>query len=268
MARVGALILAYHAVEAGPRPLCVEPGRFAEQLDALVDAGARTLRMSEIAAGLRSGDPPDRAVAITFDDGFASVVEQAVPALVERGMRATIFCVAGHIGGTNDWASQSTSAPRRPLAGQAQLSELARLGFEIGSHGIDHLPLNAASAEQLRREIVDSQAALEQAIAAPVRCLAYPYGAEPPASARPLLAATYVAACGTRAGRARTGQDLFALPRVDAHYVHRPALLRRAAAGTIDPYLGARRRAAALRRRWSPDHAQKSIGGAAVLLER
>jgi peptidoglycan/xylan/chitin deacetylase (PgdA/CDA1 family) len=263
-----ALILAYHAVERGLRPLCVEPKRFRDQLDALADAGARTLTLEQVAAGLSAGDLPDQAVAITFDDGFASVVEHAVPALLERGMRATIFCVAGHLGGANDWATQPEWAPRLPLAGAAQLAEVAALGFGIGSHGIEHLPLAVASGPELRREIVDSRAALEQALATPVPCFAYPYGAEPPASARPLLEGTYIAACGTRAGRARPGHDRFSLPRVDAHYVHRPALLRRAAAGMLDPYLGARRRAAAVRRRLRPDYAQKSIGARAVLSGR
>jgi peptidoglycan/xylan/chitin deacetylase (PgdA/CDA1 family) len=84
-----ALILTYHAVERGPAPLCVDPGLFREHLDVLAGAGAAVLTVSQVAEAVRGGALPERAVAITFDDGFAGVAEHAAEALAERGMRAT-----------------------------------------------------------------------------------------------------------------------------------------------------------------------------------
>ena len=66
-AAVTAVVLTYHAVEDGPAPLCVEPELFRAQLDCLVDVGAETLTISALAACLRDGSLPARAVAITFD---------------------------------------------------------------------------------------------------------------------------------------------------------------------------------------------------------
>ncbi|HET9052039.1 MAG TPA: polysaccharide deacetylase family protein, partial [Candidatus Dormibacteraeota bacterium] len=69
-----AAILAFHAVEDGPGPLCLGPAVFERQVRALAAAGAVGLTVSDVASRLRRGDTlPRRAVAFTFDDGFESV---------------------------------------------------------------------------------------------------------------------------------------------------------------------------------------------------
>lgn len=249
-----ALILTYHAVEAGPAPLCIEPGLFAAHLDCLAAVGAQTLTISELADCLRAGELPERAVAITFDDGFASVAERAAPLLRERGMVATVFCVSGHVGGVNDWPTQPPRAPRRPLASAGQLVALSRAGVEIAAHGVSHLPLGTASAAELRREVIDGRAALERVVGGPVRTFAYPYGARPSPRREAVVRGEYEAACTTALALVRPGTDPFALPRVDAHYVRRPALLRRAVHGSLDHYLRVRRATARARRMINQDY--------------
>ena len=123
-----ALILAYHAVEAGPRPLFVEPPPFRAHLDLLAESDVEVVSLERIVRGLRDGDLPDRCAAITFDDGFVSVADTAAPLLAERGMPATVFCVAGWLGRTNDWPSQPDGVPRRDLADANALAELAAAG--------------------------------------------------------------------------------------------------------------------------------------------
>lgn len=252
-----ALILTYHAIEPGPFPLCIDPRLFAEHLDCLKACGAETVTISELAQRLRSDELSGPTVAITFDDGFASVVEHGAALLLERGMVATMFCVAGHLGGTNDWPTQPLRAPRRQLASAGQLVALARARFEIGSHGVEHLPLSKASHAQARRELVDGRAVLERTLGTPVRSFAYPYGARPGPAAHALVRQEYSAACTTALDVPRRGTDLFALPRVDAHYVRNPALLRRAVRGSLDHYLRARRATARARRLIRPDHATR-----------
>jgi peptidoglycan/xylan/chitin deacetylase (PgdA/CDA1 family) len=243
-----ALIVTYHAVQCGPKPLCIPPALFAEHLDCLLDCGARTMTISELTSALRNGELPERAVAITFDDGFRSVATQAAPMLVERGMSATVFCVAGHLGGDNDWPSQPPRAPRLALAGAAELSALARAGFEVGSHGMEHAPLARANRELAKVEIGHSKAVLEQSVGTPVRSFAYPYGALPSTVARAAVEATYDGAVGAGLASLRATDDLYALPRVDAHYLRRPERLRAAALGSLEVYLRGRRLAARARR--------------------
>jgi peptidoglycan/xylan/chitin deacetylase (PgdA/CDA1 family) len=250
------LILTYHAVEAHPGSLCIDPARLAAHLDEVAESGRPVLTVSEIAAALADGALTAGAVAITFDDGFDSVADRAAPLLLERGLRATVFCVAGHLGAHNDWPTQAPGAPRRRLADAGELRELAIAGFELGSHGMTHLPLRRATERELHRELVDSRLALEDAVQAPVTSFAYPYGETLPRSARPLLECTYEAACTTRIGAIDADSDRFALPRVDAHYVRRAGMVLAAADGHRHSYLRIRGVAARARRVARPDYAR------------
>jgi peptidoglycan/xylan/chitin deacetylase (PgdA/CDA1 family) len=252
------MILTYHSVSTGPSPLCIAPAHLREHLDCVLDAGATVLSIAELASALRERRLPEGSVAFTFDDGYADLAK-AAPLLLERGMRCTVFCVAGYLGGLSDWPTLPRRAPRLPLATPAQLAELAEAGFEIGSHGIEHSPLHRASESTLRRELVDSRAMLEQAVGVPVRSFACPYGLRPPAAARGLIEHAYEALCADGLGPVRPGADPLALPRIDAHYLRRPGLLRNALEGDNRPYLALRRAGARARRMVLTDYRRSSI---------
>jgi len=249
------LVLTYHAIGRDGGALGIEPELFGEQLDVLLDAGASFLTVAQVAAAVDGGRLPARAVAVTFDDGLTSVAQDAAPILAERGLPATVFCVAGRLGAESDWPSARPGAPRFPLMTAQQLAELAAAGFEIGSHGMEHAPLVAGSEPQLYREVADSRLVLEQAVGVPVTSFAYPYGAGPTPVARSLVEKTYRAACTTTLGPVTGGADVHALPRVDVHYLRSPQLLRRALSGSLGPYLRARGLGARARRVLAKDYA-------------
>ena len=251
-----ALVLTYHAVDSGSPPLSVEPALFREHLSVIAEAGVRTVTIAELAAELRAGDLASPAVAITFDDGFRSVAEVAATALADRGMCATVFCVAGHLGGRSDWPSARPGGFVAELASADELRELARSGFEIGSHGMTHEPLVGEDEAVLQREVVDSRRVLEDATGTAVTSHATPYGAGPGTRARALLEATYAASCSTRLGFVDAGADPYALPRIDAHYVRRPEYLRRAIDGSLDGYLRLRGVGSRVRRTIRKDYAR------------
>ena len=254
----GALVVTYHAVEPGPSPICVDPDLFRRQLDELVGGGARSLTVRELGERLAAGTLPDRAVALTFDDGFASVVRTAAPLLRERGLTATVFCVAGHLGGRSDWATQPSGSPRLDLAGADELAKLAAAGFEIGSHSSTHMPLAGAGAEALRRELDDSRRRLEDAVGVEVTSFAHPYGVPAGGGAERLAAAGYHAACTAELRRVGPKDDPLALPRVDAWYLKRPALFGLALRESLLLYLAARRHAARARRLVRKDYVAHS----------
>ena len=86
------------------RELAVEPGMyvtpetFTKHLEWLKD-GFNVLSLGEIANRLEARRPlPERACAITFDDGWRDNWEFAYPALRRAGLPATIFLVAARIG--------------------------------------------------------------------------------------------------------------------------------------------------------------------------
>jgi len=253
---MSALVLMYHGVERRPGPLFVEPALFAEHVAAVAESGLPVLTVGDLADRLAEGSLPPLAVSITFDDGFASVVEEAVPVLLARSLTATVFCVAGHLGGRNDWVTNPAGGPVVALAPSGDLARLAGDGIEIGGHGLEHEPLDTADTATIEREVAGGRRVLEDAVGASVRSFAYPYGvlSEP---ARSAVAASYAAACTTQVGRVHPGADPWSLRRVDAHYLRSPERLARALGGGADTYLAARRLAANARRRVVRDYGRR-----------
>lgn len=238
------LVLTYHAIGDGPPPLFVEPSLLREQLDAVAASGVPSLTISELADAVRTARVPERAVALTFDDGAASVASVAAPLLLERGLRATAFCVAGHLGGSSDWPGRRRTGSGFPLASARDLAELAQAGIEIGSHGVEHSSLRRPRDGVARREIVESKERLEQELGVDVQSFAYPYGV---IGSELLVRETYPAACTTAPRHASAATDPLQIPRVDAHYLRDLDRFRDALAGATG-YLGVRRLGARTRR--------------------
>ena len=248
------LVLMYHGVEDTDGPLFVPPSLFTAQMDAIAAARIPVLTMSAVADGLLRRTLPDRAVALTFDDAFLSVVENAASILARRGLCATVFAVAGRLGGTNQWPSGRPGAPIVALAKAADLSRLAAAGFEIGAHGMDHEPFDTDDPRVIRREVSEARTLLERAVGGHIRSVAYPYGAMPTATAKQAVCETYAVACTTRIGRVHHGADPHALPRVDVHYLRSLRVFEAVLDGRANAYLALRRAAANARRRVRRDY--------------
>lgn len=246
-------ILTYHSLDTSGSVISVSPAAFREHMQALAERGVCGVTLAELVLAWESGGPlPERPVVLTFDDGFVNVAEHGAPVLSRLGFRATLFAVAGHCGGHNDWPSQSQRVPRLPLLSLAQLRELAQAGFEIGSHGQRHAPLDRVSPAEAEAEVAGSQRALEDGLGRAVSSFAYPYG-RTDAAARALVGRHYRAACSTELDAAGIRDDRHFLSRVDVYYV-RPRILF----ATLDTapgrvYLTARRFGRRLRQRLARD---------------
>jgi len=204
------LILMYHAVadvSYDPNVLSVSPARFAAQLAWLERLGLRGVSIGALVAAMRAGRARG-LVGITFDDGYASVLENAVPELVRRGFTASVYIISDRLGGKNDWDDGTPW----PLLSAAQIGELAAAGMEIGSHSASHVRLAGADAEVLRAEISGSREQLSRVTDAEIRGFAYPYGDMDAAARRAVREAGFEYACATNAPRGAIG--LMALPRV------------------------------------------------------
>ena len=167
-----------------------------------------------------------RDVRATFDDAFRSAAT-VFPALERLGVPLQIFVCTGH-------ARDGAPLAIRELEGDdpeqlatmtwEELREHAGHGVEIGSHGVTHAHLTRLSDDELRNELGESKAEIEDVLGRPCRELAYPYGEHDERVRAAARAAGYERAYGLR----ERGQDPYALRRVDLDRRHAPfrALLR------------------------------------------
>ncbi|WP_141586986.1 polysaccharide deacetylase family protein [Actinomadura sp. WMMA1423] len=186
----------YHSVDhfdEDPHLVTVSPARFGRQMAWLRAHGLRGVGMRELmdahAAGRTRG-----LVGLTFDDGYADFATRAVPALVRYGFGATVFVVSGRIGSYNVW----DDGPRKPLMTAEQIRAVADAGMEIASHGRHHVSLPETDATELREELEESRAVLEDVIRGPVTGFAYPYGHATVREIDAVRAAGYDYACDIR----------------------------------------------------------------------
>jgi len=168
------LVLMYHSVQpytADPYLVTVSPPRFAQQMRWLHRRGRRGTSVRELLAA-RAAGRGQHLVGLTFDDGYADFAEHALPVLRRYGFSATVFAIAGRLGGANDW---DPDGPRKALLDADGLRQLAGAGIEIGSHGLRHQRLPAAHGE-LAGEIEGSRSILQEVTGQPVTGFCYPYG--------------------------------------------------------------------------------------------
>ncbi len=94
-------------------------------------------------------------ILLTFDDAFKDWFKNVVPVLKKEKISAIFFL------------------DKRGFNFAKKLSEM---GFEIGSHTINHLRLPGLSLEKLREELKESKEILEKEIGKEIKFFAYPFG--------------------------------------------------------------------------------------------
>lgn len=100
-----ALLLLYHRVAelpSDPQLLAVTPHNFAAQLEVL-RRRSRPMSLHGLREALRAGAVPDRAVVITFDDGYADNLHNAKSLLQEQDIPATVFVTASYVGSAREF---------------------------------------------------------------------------------------------------------------------------------------------------------------------
>lgn len=210
-------ILLYHSVAPAPTAgferFTVDPDRFADHLDTITGLGATACTVGALAAMMRAGTVPSpRTVVITFDDGLADFATHAWPRLRARSLPATLYAVAGHVGGRSGWMHGAAGA--LPMLPAEDLHDLAADGLELGAHSVTHPQLDCLPLRSARGEIRDSRSILEDAVSRPVTTFAYPHGYHDRAVRRAVIDAGYTSAAAVRNALSHTGDDAYRLARI------------------------------------------------------
>jgi peptidoglycan/xylan/chitin deacetylase (PgdA/CDA1 family) len=159
-------ILYYHAVPAKYREV------FSNQMDIL------RRWAHAVPASYRGQLAPDKThVAITFDDAFLSVAENALPELAKRSLHATIFVPAGLLGCHPNWSMEDNEADKEEIVMTAEeLRKLPEGLVTLGAHSITHPRLARISKDNARLEIEGSRNQLQNLTGKDIELFAFPYG--------------------------------------------------------------------------------------------
>lgn len=230
-------VLTYHSLDRSGSPVSLQPERFREQVEWLAAGDVRVVGLADLLTLPAEAD----AVALTFDDGFRNFAERAWPLLRERSLPVTLFVVADHAGGRNDWgpSGEREAVPDLPLLGWDELGRLAEGGVELGAHTLGHPDLTGLDRPAVEREVAGSADRIEAETGRRPRCFAYPYGRAGEVAER-CAREHYRVACVMGHREVRSGDPAHRVPRLEARYFRRRHLERWG-----DPVFTARLRARA-----------------------
>jgi hypothetical protein len=245
---VSVLILTYHSLDGSDSPVSVTPETFRKHVERLRGAGYAVLPLREAMAHLDARTSASRVAALTFDDGYRTVLEHAAPALDRYGWRATVFAVTSHTGGTNQWPGQGMTVPSARLLSWSDLGDLAGIGWEIGAHTRTHPDLRALDDEVLADEVRGSKAELEDRLGHEVMSFAYPLGSFDGRVLR-IVRSHFAFGCTTAMGIVRASSDRHQLERVETWYFGRFGLQGLLASPLMEPYIRLCQHARAMRAR-------------------
>ncbi len=122
-------------------------------------------------------DPSRCCVAITFDDAFANLLDNALPVLKALHLPAAICTPAGNLGQMPRWhIADSCDDKNVSIINAQQLSQLDKDGFEIFSHSMSHPELAILDDAVLAYELTCSKQLLRDILAHEVIAISYPHG--------------------------------------------------------------------------------------------
>lgn len=166
-------VLTYHNLgEQAKGRLVLAAASFREQMRYLKTNGYRVVSLADFVEYTRlNRQLPQRAVVLTFDDGYRAFKDHAYPVLKELGFTATLFIYT-------DWVG----AGRGSLS-WAELRELAAAGIDIQAHSKTHADLRRAQGEteaqyarRMQAELEQPQELFNRNLGRRTQVLAYPYG--------------------------------------------------------------------------------------------
>lgn len=211
--REGARILLYHSLEGGP--MAMPEARFRQQISWLAEnmqlGGLDDILDRTSLSGGRG------SVAITFDDGYASLAGPALRILSAAGCGATTYLNTTRIGETTRLRSSQALGyyPGEEFLIWDDVERLTAAGWNIGSHGMDHLDLPGLSDRALNDEVCKSKAEIERRLGRPCRHFAYPWGLVSKRVRSAVVQAGYASGAAAYHAPLGASADAFAFPRIN-----------------------------------------------------
>lgn len=206
----GVITIYHHVATDTPPSTSISPADFRKHLDYLRDNGFSVIALDVMLDAITSGSQlPDKAVAITFDDGYSSIYDTAFPMLKEYDFPFTLFLSTGPINnkqrGYMDWD---------------QVKEMSDAGVIIANHLVEHPYMltrhqgesDSDWIERLRRELLQAESEILEHTGQSHKYLAYPFG-EYDTAIKDMVAEMGFIGLAQNSGAVNKSTDFLAIPR-------------------------------------------------------
>lgn len=217
------VILQYHHVSSStPKVTSVTPAQLMEHLDLLESLDIKVLPLPVFMQKAMNGERSARYAAITFDDGYRNILDNAHPILQEYQFPYTIFINPEQIG------------QRRDQLTWEEVKRLSDEGVLFANHTLNHQHLlqrqQGENRQQwlrrIREDITQADAIINEKLGTSPKYLAYPYG-EYNRDVQALLSELNYVGFAQHSGAVGAGTDLTAVPRYPAAGIYaNPATLK------------------------------------------
>ncbi|AFT97338.1 MULTISPECIES: polysaccharide deacetylase family protein [Alteromonas] len=206
-----AILLYHHVSSSTPASTSISPKAFKSHMEYL-DAHHTVVSLQDVVSAIQHNTTlPENAVAITFDDGYANILDNAHPILADLGFPYTVFINPDEIG----------VGPKQLT--WEQVIAMHNDGVVFANHTLDHLHmLNGEQAmgerawlEKVWQNVESAEKKIEDKLDISLKYLAYPFGEYNTALANKLKAEGYIG-FGQHSGAVGPSSDMQALPRFPA----------------------------------------------------
>lgn len=206
----GVITIYHHVATDTPPSTSISPADFRLHLEYLRDNGFNVIPLDTMLDSITAGQElPEKAVAITFDDGYISIYDTAFPMLREFNFPFTLFLSTGPI---------NNSQPG--YINWEQIKEMSAAGVIIANHMVEHPYMlerieNESDQdwiERLRAELLQAENDIEIHTGQSHKYLAYPFG-EFDKAIKQMVAEMGFIGLAQNSGAVNKSTDLLAIPR-------------------------------------------------------
>jgi peptidoglycan/xylan/chitin deacetylase (PgdA/CDA1 family) len=206
--KFSAVIIAYQHIGEDSFPdTNIRIEQFQAHIRELVSGDYNILPLEKVVKSFQEQTPlPMNSVAITFDGGYRSVYNHAIPLLLEHDIPFTIFLSTDNLDHNSSRYMNWDDIKKLKKHKKNNL-------ISIEAQPMSYVRLSDSSEEDIRQQINSARALFRKNIGTEVSLFSYPFGEYSSKYRNIIASAGFKAAFGLQSGVAYSGSDIMALPR-------------------------------------------------------